>query len=594
MKKNIIFFVIDSLSYERLIEKNSCNAVPFFKKLMKENISFSNMYSQAPYTEAALMGLICGAPTMNHNGYMMRYRDVPETFLETFSKNGYDVYQVMQPHIYPSSLERNLPNSFYNVSFDFNALWSYRLEYYASLYDKSMLEEKDYGDLKDLLNENFKSWILFLERLRDKDETVSLIIDNLKEYNVQEVHEEVKNQYLEFTLQPILYINNLLQQKREHQLFKIPTLEQKNKIHKVGVKEAIIKRYTPFFQTLADIQRKCDVCIDEEVWSVLSNLIENFMHFPTMENVKKIFRFLKYVKTRRNPALVLERISEDYDAYKAAPSVQKHFDHFFDWVEKRSENDKPFLAYIHVDDIHNPEIFFSYDSDDLKMITEEFQDAQRYIQNLPKKYRCSVTYDLALQYMSNKLEKFIQKLKSKGILEDTVVYITADHGFSFYNHPLRESVPNNFYKESYHVPFIIINDELKPENITGFHSTMDIPATIISEAGLEIPPDFYGKNVFESERSYVTMEYMGGGCPDFYRRPIKYAIRNSVFSAVFSIMLTQEFDEGCLEQFFDLVNDPDEKYNLVFRKKMLPTNVSDLLDPIRERHKELRKYYHVC
>ncbi len=191
MKKNIIFLVIDSLSHERVQREET---TPFLKRLAREEISVEGMYSEAPFTEAALMGLICGQPTMDRGGYMMRYRDVPETFLETFSKAGYEVLQFLQPHIYPTSLERNLPHSYYNVGFDFAALWSYRLAYFAGLHDGGRLTEADYGELADMLADNFKGWTLFLRRVLEKDERVRLIAENLAQYDAAAILRQVEEE----------------------------------------------------------------------------------------------------------------------------------------------------------------------------------------------------------------------------------------------------------------------------------------------------------------------------------------------------------------------------------------------------------------
>lgn len=593
MKKNVILFVIDSLSYERLTEKYSANAVPFFKKLMNENISFSNVYSQAPYTEAALMGLICGSHTMDYNGYMMRYRDVPETFLEVFSQNDYEVYQLLQPHIYPSSLERNITHSYYNVSFDFNALWSYRLSYFADLYSKSKLTKSDYFELTDMMSENFKSWLIFLERVKNKDDSVSLIINNLKEYDVQGIIKQVQKEYSDFLQNSVEYLNQLFEKKKTHNLFKIPTLDQIHKINDNKFKERVIDTYNSFFEVLAEKQSKTDVKWNDEVIKVFLEACKTACYVPSKENFKKPLQFLNYVRNRRKKDLVKERIGENYDAYKAAPSVQKHMEHFFWWYNQKHDKNKNYLAYIHVDDIHNPEMFFSYDSDDFDMVSYELNCAKEYVEKLPDQYTGSITYDLSLQYMDRKLEWFIEKLKKCGILENATVYITADHGFSFYNKPLRDTVPNNFYRESYHVPFIIINDEMDKVNLNGFHQTMDIPATILEQAGLHIPIGFSGVNVFKKNRPYITMEYMGGGCPDFYRRPIKYGIRTKKFSAVYCVSLQQEFSQGKLEKIFDLEIDPLEQRNLISSRKKMFKEIEKLLKPLEERHKNLREYYHV-
>ncbi len=51
---------------------------------------------------------------------------------------------------------------------------------------------------------------------------------------------------------------------------------------------------------------------------------------------------------------LLSRNKETYDSFKSAPSITTHIDHFINWA---NEQTKPYAATIHVDDIHNPEIF---------------------------------------------------------------------------------------------------------------------------------------------------------------------------------------------------------------------------------------------
>jgi len=62
-KKNTIFLVIDSIFYDKTISQDyRKNPMPFLNKLRSEGIDCTNMYSEAPYTEAALVSLLCGFP----------------------------------------------------------------------------------------------------------------------------------------------------------------------------------------------------------------------------------------------------------------------------------------------------------------------------------------------------------------------------------------------------------------------------------------------------------------------------------------------------------------------------------------------------
>lgn len=90
------------------------------------------------------------------------------------------------------------------------------------------------------------------------------------------------------------------------------------------------------------------------------------------------------------------------------------------------------------------------------------------------------------------------------------------------------------------------------------------------------------------------MEYMGGGCPDIRRRPVRYAVRTDKFSAVYSAPLASSFEQGYLDQLFDLRADPSEQHNLAYRRQLTASpEIQDLLAPLKKRHAELREMYRV-
>ena len=61
MAKNLIFLVIDSVDQQRLEgSRRRHSPAPFLHELRKNAIWTSYMFSQGPYTEAALTSLLCG------------------------------------------------------------------------------------------------------------------------------------------------------------------------------------------------------------------------------------------------------------------------------------------------------------------------------------------------------------------------------------------------------------------------------------------------------------------------------------------------------------------------------------------------------
>ena len=143
MKKNTIFIVIDSVFYDKTIKQNYRNCpMPFLNKLRKESLDFANIYSEAPYTEAALVSLLCGMDTLKGGGYLKKLKG-KETIMETFKKNGYETFcNCIQPLVYPSYSYEGVVDGYYNICYDFNALWSYRLEFYSKIYKEKGLDNK--------------------------------------------------------------------------------------------------------------------------------------------------------------------------------------------------------------------------------------------------------------------------------------------------------------------------------------------------------------------------------------------------------------------------------------------------------------------
>ena len=131
MKKNVLFIVIDSVTNDILFNKNTSSlCAPFLNELRKKSISGDKMFSEAPYTEAALMCLLGGIDTMDNGGYMERFKD-KTCVLEVFRNNGYKVfYNNYYPSIYPSYMAPGYDERKYIEGFQFSHIWDYRLKYY--------------------------------------------------------------------------------------------------------------------------------------------------------------------------------------------------------------------------------------------------------------------------------------------------------------------------------------------------------------------------------------------------------------------------------------------------------------------------------
>ncbi len=109
-------------------------------------------------------------------------------------------------------------------------------------------------------------------------------------------------------------------------------------------------------------------------------------------------------------------------------------------------------------------------------------------------------YYFEVQRFDSDVGKFLAKLEELGVLENTIVIMTGDHGMPF------PRGKGNLYDSGTRVPLAIkwprgIN---KPgRKIDDFVSTTDIAPTLLAIAGVEIPAEMTGRslqNLFESDQ----------------------------------------------------------------------------------------------
>ena len=157
----------------------------------------------------------------------------------------------------------------------------------------------------------------------------------------------------------------------------------------------------------------------------------------------------------------------------------------------------------------------------------------------------------------------LEKLEEKGVLDDTLVIYTADHGLSVGHHGFwghgEDTWPSNMHRSANNIPLIISYPEFaKPgSQVEYLVSTSDIFATILDIAGCELKypemipgtslcPLLRGENV--SLRDEVFME-----------QEETRAVRTSRWLFMRRFENTQY---NFKHELYDLENDPDERKNL--------------------------------
>jgi hypothetical protein len=113
-------------------------------------------------------------------------------------------------------------------------------------------------------------------------------------------------------------------------------------------------------------------------------------------------------------------------------------------------------------------------------------------------------YMMQVGMVDRKISELIGSLKQKGVYDESLVIVTADHGRGFRSGVLTRALEQD-NGDMLHVPlFIKLPRQPKGMISDAFVSTMDILPTIADVLGIETGWDFDGRSLFDEKREYIS------------------------------------------------------------------------------------------
>lgn len=188
-------------------------------------------------------------------------------------------------------------------------------------------------------------------------------------------------------------------------------------------------------------------------------------------------------------------------------------------------------------------------NDDAVMLKMYHKQADIYSKNDIERAK-KAFYALCTQ-IDHQIRLIIGTLREEGLLDNTIIAFTSDHGDCLFDHNL--VAKRNFYRNSTNVPLIITGKPL--EKYAGMISDKltcleDVMPTLLSLCNINIPNTVEGLNLFsEIKREYLFGEVCEG--PAATRMAT-----NGKFKLIY-------YPYGNITQLFDIVADPDELHNIV-------------------------------
>lgn len=218
------------------------------------------------------------------------------------------------------------------------------------------------------------------------------------------------------------------------------------------------------------------------------------------------------------------------------------------WLDEKPH--EPFFAWIHYSDPHAP-----YVRHKKFVFSDEYTD--------------SANYDSEVAYTDHHIGRLIDKIESMGLLENSLIIFTADHGESLGEHNYTGH-GRKVYQPGMRIPLAVMGPGIpsgKREN--SMVQLLDLAPTTLAYAGIEIPEDMLGKNLLPSiqgNKDYpddrtIYYETFAGAAPqiegaeNMLTKPIYVGLRHHHIKLMYKVRFSKW-------ERYNIKTDPAETNNL--------------------------------
>jgi arylsulfatase A-like enzyme len=158
---------------------------------------------------------------------------------------------------------------------------------------------------------------------------------------------------------------------------------------------------------------------------------------------------------------------------------------FLGWLSRRGPGARPFFAFLNYYDVHHPYLRPGDRPSDAGLLRSWWSLDKRRLDARQVERACDA-YDDCIAYLDDQLGRLFGELERRGVLRDTLVVVTADHGEHLgEQHLCGHGV--SLYRPELHVPLIVVGPEdLVPSGrvVRAPVSLRDMAATVVDRLGV--------------------------------------------------------------------------------------------------------------
>lgn len=260
---------------------------------------------------------------------------------------------------------------------------------------------------------------------------------------------------------------------------------------------------------------------------------------------------------------------------------------------------QPFLSYLHFFPPHAPykphkDFAGKFSNDSFKVI-QKADDLFTEGKNFDKSQELRSYYDEFILNLDHEFGLLVEKLEASGILDNTWVIFTADHGELFERGITGHTTPT-LYQSIVHIPLVILEPGRQArEDIYTPTSAVDVMPTLLHVTGHDIPETVEGSilapyaTVLTPGKNLgpytVQARYNDVALP-LTEASIMHVVDN--YKMIYYIGYEKLGAEGEKSMLFDIKGDPEELNDLTQTK---PETSQELLNIIKTKLKEVNEPY---
>jgi arylsulfatase A-like enzyme len=248
------------------------------------------------------------------------------------------------------------------------------------------------------------------------------------------------------------------------------------------------------------------------------------------------------------------------DADRGGGHITRTFGAAADWID--ANRDAPSFVFIHTYEVHTP-----YDP------PEEYRAVFASTPRRSPVRRDSDLYDAEIAYTDVETVRLIERIRSAGVLDRSLLVVTSDHGEEFGEQGARFH-GSQLHEPVLHVPLLLRAPRLLPAGVTrsGPMAQIDFMPTLLDLLAVPRPMDLGGRSLADHivtgapvstvdvfSEAHATMHVAVDGGEHDWISPAFAVTRDD------RRLIRKRTKNGARYELYDLVNDPHERDDIYAR-----------------------------